>query len=65
MSDNSIIFITKSKGKYTITHADSESNVTYSKVTTLTALDALQKAQEMQDETYPEYGIHINIKEDL
>ena len=64
MSSNDFISLLKVKDYYEIVHADSDTGHKYSKVIAKTPLQALQKAQEMQEEVAPEYGIVIDVLKD-
>lgn len=55
MSDNSVIYCVRVADHYEIVHADSDTNVVYSKVKTKTAEDALVELQSIQDSTGAEY----------
>jgi hypothetical protein len=63
MSQNDVIYLLKVKDHYEIVHADADSANVYSKVIAKTPLQALKKAQEMQDSTGAEYGVMIDICE--
>jgi len=61
MSQNDVIYLLRVKNHYEIIHADSDSAEYYSKKVANTPLQALKKAQELQDETGAEYGCIIDV----